>query len=997
MEATTFLRLFHTKKFSPILLSLLLTLSALGAIIPVALAEAVVAIEPVTSVADPPASFSINVTISGVFDLYSYELKVGFDKNVLTPTNALEGPFLITNPGAPFGTLFSYQLNDNFVYVACVTVGFGEEVYGATGSGTLAILEFTVEAPGESNLDIYDSLLLDYFGSGTEIPHTTSDGFFHSTLPAASFTFVPDPSVPGMFGRPIVGENVTFDALGSYDPDGGSIVAYIWDFNDTTTGTGAVVKHIYDESSTLTRPYNVTLTVIDDEDTNHTTWRTISVKLHDITVADITGPDEIFVHRIAEFNVTVVNNGSHSDSFNTTLYYNSNPIGTQSSIEVNPDDNDTLTFRWNTFINQTTVLANNRGTGTWSYPLNATTSDDLYTYSSIPAAVQELLGYNTTTAGWAGIFRVEVGIEAKTEAGGDDQISVQVYTGRTWSPEYVSNITSTDDTFRWIDVTGTLSWLPAMVQEGNVRARIKYIQVGGTATPIYVDWLPIRITPTNPTDIPEGVYAIWANAFLVDHVSRDFRPNEESNTTDNTLMGKSIAVTLIPSHDIAVTIEEVDPTQVAVGRTSTVTAKVENLGNVDEIVDVFVYNNGIQVANQTNLRLTAGNFRRVTLTWFTASNTTVEGNYNVTVYVPPATDEVLTANNMHDVMVLMKLLPVAYFTFSPASPQISEAVQFDASPSYAPGEPGGLITDYLWDFGDGATGTGATVTHAFTQPGSWSVELTVIDDEDLNSTGSRVVPVPKLASTITIASSLTPVPLGLNTTVSGSISPVRANVNVKINSTRIDDSVTTTIANLTSNQQGQYSFVWVPDAIGAYRLMAFWPGDDVTAGAQSSMLNVTVVLQDLVLVKVDLSKILVAPGGSVQIDVTVMNKGSEKATFDVNVYYNDTLLEAKSVTDLLAGDSRELSFDWDTTDIDEGVYLIKATAVPMQGESNAADNSITTGMVVGSAGGVSEGMNIFMYTTIALVVVIAAMAIYMFRMMRTKGKEHGQQQNSQKD
>jgi PKD repeat protein len=458
-------------------------------------------------------------------------------------------------------------------------------------------------------------------------------------------------------------------------------------------------------------------------------------------------------------------------------------------------------------------------------------------------------------------------------------------------------------------------------------------------------------------------------------------------------MGKSIAVTIIPNHDIAVTIEKVDPTQVAVGRTSTVTAKVQNLGNVDEIVDVFVYMNGIQVASQTNLRLTAGNFRRVSLAWFTAGNTTVEGNYNVTVYAPPVAGEVITVNNMHYVTALMKLLPVAYFTFTPASPQISEVVHFDASPSYAPGVPGGSITEYLWDFGDNATDTGVTVTHAYTKPGSWSVRLTVVDDEGLNSTGTKGVQVPKLTSTITIASSLAPVPLGLNTTISGSISPLRAGVNVLVNSTRFDGNVTTTVANLTSTQQGQYSFVWVPEAVGVYGFVAFWSGDNSTAEAETSMLNVTVVLRDLVLARVSLSEILVSPGGSVQIDVTAMNKGTETVDFNVNVYYNDTLLETQPVDGLAAGGSRELNFEWDTTGVDEGVYLVRATVDMLQGEANAADNSVTTGIVVGT-GGVSGGLNVFMYTTIALIVVIAAMAIYMLRTTRGKGKEPTERQDS---
>jgi hypothetical protein len=147
------------------------------------------------------------------------------------------------------------------------------------------------------------------------------------------------------------------------------------------------------------------------------------------------------------------------------------------------------------------------------------------------------------------------------------------------------------------------------------------------------------------------------------------------------------------------------------------------------------------------------------------------------------------------------------------------------------------------------------------------------------------------------------------------------------------------------------------------------------------------------LVKVNLSEILVAPGGSVQIGVTTMNKGTETINFNVNVYYNDTLLETKPVNGLIAGDSRELDFEWDTTDTAEGVYLIKATVDTLQGEANVADNSVTTGMVLGSAGGVS-GLNVFMYTTIALIVVIAAMAIYMFRTMRGKGKEPAEQQGA---
>lgn len=60
--------------------------------------------------------------------------------------------------------------------------------------------------------------------------------------------------------EPAVGETVTFDASGSYDPDG-TIIGYAWDFGDGTTGTDVVTTHSY----TMEKNYIVTLQVTDDD------------------------------------------------------------------------------------------------------------------------------------------------------------------------------------------------------------------------------------------------------------------------------------------------------------------------------------------------------------------------------------------------------------------------------------------------------------------------------------------------------------------------------------------------------------------------------------------------------------------------------------------------------------------------------------------------------------------------------------------------------------
>lgn len=61
---------------------------------------------------------------------------------------------------------------------------------------------------------------------------------------------------------------------------------------------------------------------------------------------------------------------------------------------------------------------------------------------------------------------------------------------------------------------------------------------------------------------------------------------------------------------------------------------------------------------------------------------------------------------------------VAAFTSAPAAPVAGEAVTFTST-------AGGGITSQLWDFGDGATASGAQASHTFSSGGSYTVSLTV--------------------------------------------------------------------------------------------------------------------------------------------------------------------------------------------------------------------------------------------------------------------------------
>ncbi len=80
-------------------------------------------------------------------------------------------------------------------------------------------------------------------------------------------------------------------------------------------------------------------------------------------------------------------------------------------------------------------------------------------------------------------------------------------------------------------------------------------------------------------------------------------------------------------------------------------------------------------------------------------------------------------------------VPVASFTESDETVYVEESINFDASGSY---DPDGSIVSYSWDFGDGTTATGVTVSNAYIHAGSYTMTLTVTDNRGATNTASVV-------------------------------------------------------------------------------------------------------------------------------------------------------------------------------------------------------------------------------------------------------------------
>jgi len=85
-------------------------------------------------------------------------------------------------------------------------------------------------------------------------------------------------------------------------------------------------------------------------------------------------------------------------------------------------------------------------------------------------------------------------------------------------------------------------------------------------------------------------------------------------------------------------------------------------------------------------------------------------------------------------------LPVALFALDPESGDSPLVVRFDASASH---DPDGAIVRYDWAFGDGVTGTGRSPVHTYAVESetTFTVRLTVTDNDGNRASGTRTVTV----------------------------------------------------------------------------------------------------------------------------------------------------------------------------------------------------------------------------------------------------------------
>jgi len=286
------------KNSLPLLLVLVLSISAMASLSPVAASPGtIVSVEPpaiVSTTLYPPGTpFSVDVNITSVSNLFGYEFMLVYDKTILTALSITLGNVFPSQTGPPPNgpTIIWKNVKDDNVGYVWYAVSLGRYQTPFTGSGRLATINFIVDpgASGGSILDLVNTVLSN--PQGIEITHEVHDGIFSNVRdpPTAILDVLPDTAIE-------LGEKSYFDASGSHanPPAGevGSIVRYDFEFGDGTIildnkdHVGKPTPYI-DHTYTALGTYTVVLTVHDDVNAKGKTESDITVSAPTTAKADL--------------------------------------------------------------------------------------------------------------------------------------------------------------------------------------------------------------------------------------------------------------------------------------------------------------------------------------------------------------------------------------------------------------------------------------------------------------------------------------------------------------------------------------------------------------------------------------------------------------------------------------------------------------------------------------------------------------------------------------
>jgi hypothetical protein len=310
----------------------------------------------------PGNTFSVDIVVSDVTDLYAWQFELYYQSSVLNGTGSVEGNFL---KAAGVSTYYlvseftdDYNATHGHMFVACTLTG---NVTGVNGSGTLATVTFKTVGYGFSVLHLDNTKLTDSAEPfGNLIPHTPIDGQAYAGLADVAVSSIDTPLIipQGMVAYiNVTAQNrgqfqATFDVTLDYD---GNPIDGTQTIVNLPGGGNQTLTFAWDILTLPLGEYNLTATATTIPGETDTSDNTLSLLVHlgaaDLAITNVTTLKTVVgQENPTRVNVTVTNQGEFPATSNVTAYLNQTPIATFQNVALGSGSSTTLNFTWNATI-----------------------------------------------------------------------------------------------------------------------------------------------------------------------------------------------------------------------------------------------------------------------------------------------------------------------------------------------------------------------------------------------------------------------------------------------------------------------------------------------------------------------------------------------------------------------------------------------------------------------------------------------------------------------
>jgi len=143
-------------------------------------------------------------------------------------------------------------------------------------------------------------------------------------------------------------------------------------------------------------------------------------------------------------------------------------------------------------------------------------------------------------------------------------------------------------------------------------------------------------------------------------------------------------------------------------------------------------------------------------------------------------------------------------------------------------------------------------------------------------------------------------------------------------------------------------FTWIPteeQGPGNYLVLVVVSDGLLTGSEEITITVFEAHIHDLAIDNATASPTNIVSGEVVTISATVKNQGTATETFNLTIFFDQTVIETRAVSELAPGSHQAFEFSWNTTGLGDSTYQIRAEASRVSGELETSNNSYMVAML----------------------------------------------------